>query len=427
MGSMRTPTHTLDSEVVTIGGKSAKITRHDKTANGQRYPSYRVRYWQNGKRLELTAPTIEEARKRAKDALKHDKSGSGHVMQFSPRESANITAAVEKLQGIGVPLLSAVSQFVAAHQQIKGEGTIAEAVAFFVSERERRELKPILAPDLVVEFLAAKKSEGLSDEYQKDISRRLELFKNAFRVPLSSIQTDDLAAWLRTLKAKGRNFNNYRNALTTLFSYGRDFNYLSRDKKTEAELLPRMREAVSEIGIYTPEQIRKILEATPERMIPAVAIGAFAGLRTMEILRLEWHEVNLKTGRILVAAAKAKTAQRRLVPISPNLAEWLAPFSDAQGRVTPPFQNLGNLSRSISAVCRSADVPMVNNGLRHSFASYRLENVKSADQVALEMGNSPRKLFQNYRELVTPKDARQWFGVRPKKRPSNIIHISTAA
>jgi hypothetical protein len=29
------------------------------------------------------------------------------------------------------------------------------------------------------------------------------------------------------------------------------------------------------------------------------------------------------------------------------------------------------------------------------------------------MGNSPRKLFQNYRELATKKQAEQWFSVMP--------------
>ena len=58
-------------------------------------------------------------------------------------------------------------------------------------------------------------------------------------------------------------------------------------------------------------------------------------------------------------------------------------------------------------------VELVHNGLRHSFASYRLAIVQSADQVALEMGNSPKKLFTNYRELATPAQAERWFSVMP--------------
>jgi hypothetical protein len=31
--------------------------------------------------------------------------------------------------------------------------------------------------------------------------------------------------------------------------------------------------------------------------------------------------------------------------------------------------------------------------------------------VALEAGNSPQNIFQHYRELVRPKDAKSWFSI----------------
>jgi hypothetical protein len=34
-------------------------------------------------------------------------------------------------------------------------------------------------------------------------------------------------------------------------------------------------------------------------------------------------------------------------------------------------------------------------------------------QVALEAGNSPRMIFQHYRELVRPEAAKAWFGLMP--------------
>jgi hypothetical protein len=53
------------------------------------------------------------------------------------------------------------------------------------------------------------------------------------------------------------------------------------------------------------------------------------------------------------------------------------------------------------------------NALRHSFISYRLADVQAAAQVALEAGNSPQIIFQHYRELVRPKDAKSWFSIAP--------------
>ena len=55
------------------------------------------------------------------------------------------------------------------------------------------------------------------------------------------------------------------------------------------------------------------------------------------------------------------------------------------------------------------------NVLRHSFISYRIAQVKSADQVALEAGNSPSIIFKHYRELTTEEQADKWFSIRPKE------------
>ena len=53
--------------------------------------------------------------------------------------------------------------------------------------------------------------------------------------------------------------------------------------------------------------------------------------------------------------------------------------------------------------------------LRHSFISYRIAIVKSADQVALEAGNSAAIIFKHYRELTTEDVAREWFSILPKE------------
>ena len=74
-----------------------------------------------------------------------------------------------------------------------------------------------------------------------------------------------------------------------------------------------------------------IRSLAPADLVPFLAIGAFAGLRHAEILRLDWAEVDLAGGHIEVKAAKAKTASRRLVPITKNLRQWLTPLHDGFG------------------------------------------------------------------------------------------------
>ena len=45
--------------------------------------------------------------------------------------------------------------------------------------------------------------------------------------------------------------------------------------------------------------------------------------------------------------------------------------------------------------------------------------------MALEIGNSPAKLFSNYRELADEHDAKAWFAISPK-HPRNVVAMNAA-
>jgi integrase len=80
-------------------------------------------------------------------------------------------------------------------------------------------------------------------------------------------------------------------------------------------------------------------------------LGAFAGLRTAELLRLNWKDVELTRGYIHVSAANSKTAQRRLVTLVPNLVKL--ELTRCQFRVLAHSQN----------------TETTHTGLKHSIAS----------------------------------------------------------
>jgi hypothetical protein len=73
-----------------------------------------------------------------------------------------------------------------------------------------------------------------------------------------------------------------------------------------------------------------------------------------------------------------------------------------------------DLQTFVPALARALKIDWPRNVLRHSFITYRIAKVKSADQVALEAGNSASIIFKHYRELATEDLADQWFGILPK-------------
>ncbi len=233
----------------------------------------------------------------------------------------------------------------------------------------------------------------------------------------------------RCAPADPRTKNNYRATLGAFFKFCKERGWLTRDHEG-IEFVPKFREKGGDIEILTVWEMTEYLTHAREEMIPFLAIGAFAGLRSAEIARLDWSEVHLADRFIEIKAGKAKTASRRIVPITENLAAWLKGRAQEAGRVMP-FDNvskqIGWLVDDVNAALRAKanvdgqdpekapQVKWKHNGLRHSFISYRVADIQNANQVALEAGNSPQMIFKHYRELVRPAEATKWFGIKPTK------------
>jgi integrase len=177
-------------------------------------------------------------------------------------------------------------------------------------------------------------------------------------------------------------------------------------------------DAASDIQIFTPDELRRLLAASPTRVATCIALQAFAGIRTAELFRLTWRDLE-RNGHIEISAGKAKTSSRRLIPICDTLAAWIRQAARHGERVWPV-----TASEYYSQQARAASVAGIKwkaNALRRSFISYRLAQIKDVGEVALEAGNSPTIIFQHYRELATPAEAQEWFGILPDKRADNVV------
>jgi integrase len=63
-----------------------------------------------------------------------------------------------------------------------------------------------------------------------------------------------------------------------------------------------------------------------------------------------------------------------------------------------------------------------NNGLRHSFASYRLAAIHDAPRVAAELGHTtPQMLYSTYRELVLPEEAERYWKIAPAVEAGKLV------
>jgi integrase len=148
-------------------------------------------------------------------------------------------------------------------------------------------------------------------------------------------------------------------------------------------------------------------------LLPYVAIGLFAGLRSAELLRLDWSAVKLAERSIIIAAGVAKKRSRRVVEINDTLAAWLPSCAKRKGIVVElPDQR--TLYKRLAELATAAGLKKwADNGLRHSCASYSLALTGDAVRVAYQLGNSADMIHRHYKALVTAADAKRFWELRP--------------
>ena len=351
--------------------------------------------------------TKEEAAAFAADATREVKATGWQAMGLSDEARVESAKCLERLAPTGHTLTEAVDFYLAHLALTEGSVTVKEAVA---------------------ELLERKRAEGMSNRHLLDLKSRLFAFAESFgKKTVATITARELDAWLLGLGVAPQTGLNYRRVVGGLFAYAVESGW--------AKSNPMLKTALPKVpskppGILTPAAMRDLVAIAGEHhpdILPAFLIQAFAGLRTQEVLRLNWREVRLDRGLIEVSAKNSKTSQRRLVAIRPNLAAFLAPLRRESGPVAPACFNL--CAANLRRLMKEAGHAFPDNALRHSFASYHLADCEDAGKTAHQLGHKGTAvLFQHYRELVTPGDARAWWAIKPTDAAGgNVLTLAKPA
>ena len=365
---------------------------------------FAISWYRDGKRMRQVFRTIEAAKKEALIVARQIQAGMQYLTDLKPHERDAFIAARDLADKAGLPLVPAMEDYLRARELAGTESLAAMATQY--AKHFGSVVRRATVPEVVKQLVASRKQDGSGRRHLVQLGSVLRRFAAACPGPILDVTSAEIDAWLRSLKVSPMSRNSMLVTVNILFSFALEQNYLPAGQPTAASQLRKVKVPDSDIGIFTPDEFSQIIRAAPEHLIPLLAISAFAGIRSAEIARLDWSAVDLDRRIIEMLAGQAKTASRRVIPISDNLAAWLAPLR-RRGRVVPSCRQ----HREITALAKSLGIPWPRNVLRHSFISYRIAIVKSADQVALEAGNSPAIIFRHYRELTTEETAKEWFGI----------------
>lgn len=423
---------------VTIRHRSAKAKVY---APANDFPYYRVSYSVGGSRRMLTFPAYSEAKAAAERIVRELASGSPSVA-LTASQSRDALAALERLQefhratGRAVSLLGAASEFVEAAGKLGGR-TLAEAVDGYLRTVVTVQRKDI--GEATSEFIASRQSltkagpngerAQLSPKYAYNLEIQLRRFADAFPgTAISDLGREHLDTFFGALgdfSAKSR--NHHRAAVRMFLDWAVRKDYLPTTHRLgEADQMRPERADAVEIEFYTTGEFRALLHAAEDPLQVMIAIGGLAGLRTAELLRLDWADVWRVPGHIEITARKAKTRQRRLVETGPALASWLAPFAGLKSGPVWPQHEITFQQKS-AALCEAAGVKRKPNGLRHAFCTYHFALHANENLTAALAGNSPAMIHAHYKGLATKAEAEKWFTVLPPAAASNVVPLGQRA
>jgi integrase len=346
---------------------------------------------------------------------------------FAERQEAETFAQLKKIERtnrgtIGINLSERSRAQVIECEQLLApypDVSMLDIIRDYVRRRESTD-KSETAGKAFKAFLSAKTGDGLRPRYLSDLHFRVGRFAEVFRDrKLAGIEVGEIDNYLRDLGLAPLTRNTHHMRLSSFFEYCRQRGWVQANPLLD---VPRAKVAAGPPGILTPEQVARLLETASEETLPFFALGAFAGLRTGEIERLEWRDIRFEERLVEVPALSSKTASRRFVTMRPNLLAWLEPsYRGRHGKVCP-----GDLTRRLLADRRAAGLKEWKvNALRHSFASYHLAHFKNAAELALEMGHTNASItFRHYRELVRPSEAERFWRIVPAVHAQSIAVVA---
>lgn len=400
------------------GSFVGKLYEFEKTVSGQKYKFFRATFHSpDGQLTKRDFGSREKAEAILRDAAAAFGTQRPDVLEITARDRRDLDAAQDILRPMGLSLYEAASRLREATELLPDGTSIIEACRFYIA-RNPAAAAPRLVAEVLKDLIADRESSGCSQEHLRDFEKRLRPFAEAFACPIGSIHPTAVREYLTSLRgAKGqllspRSRENSRRLITALFNFASQQRLIGKDLAQEIAEIPPPKIRPTPTTTFTPAEIKAILDAATGSDRALIAIGAFAGLRTAELHRIDWRNVRLDEGHIVVDSSISKTAARRIVPIAPNLAAWLRPLAQPSGRISR-HSHEHRLAWAFCKISAAAGITWQRNALRHSFVTNRLAQVRNAPMVALEAGHTVNVLHASYAELATAAEAHKWFNVMP--------------
>jgi hypothetical protein len=306
---------------VIVSNDQQEIKIYTTESHGR--PLHQLSFYRGGKRERRSFADLNEAKREARIILGELARDSIQAENLTAAEIESYIIARRILAPHNTPVHVAAEVFASARAELAAEVSLHDAVRYFNQFNRGVDRKEV--NELIDDFIASRRASGVTESYLRMVRRYVVRFGKFTRGRmLPDLRARDLDDFLQQESALAAITKNYaRKHVLTFCRWAVGRGFLAQDW-SEFDGAMTYQVPVKDVGIFTSDEMGRMLKASGGLLAtPFLAIGAFAGLRSAEIERLDWKNVNFERGFIEVRAETCKTRARRLVPICENLRAWL--------------------------------------------------------------------------------------------------------
>ena len=189
-----------------------------------------------------------------------------------------------------------------------------------------------------------------------------------------------------------------------------------------------------EPAFFPPERVERILRVAESHpgpleagVGPTLALGFLCGVRTVEIHRARWEDLDLDARTLRIPRPKGFTAghRPRLVELEPSAVAWLRRWRDwagspASGPVSSNPRAFGRWKAlRLAPAGLSWGNDAAHNAMRHTYATMHVGAFRDAAATALNLGHARGTdlLDRHYRGLVPRAVAETYWRILPSSSP----------
>lgn len=263
-----------------------------------------------------------------------------------------------------------------------------------------------------------------SAEYRERTKANLRTRVNVFvngtgNMRVAEVTSDTVKGFLDKRDVAKASKANDRRALSRFFAYCIEQKWTKANPaRKETRERPRRGNRPKVLSVGECKALLLAAEADKNSCLaPYVAACLFGGLRPTEAARLDWSQVNLADGEILLDADQTKTNRPRKVSICPTLKAWLTAYKDKPFYPQNWRRDFDRLKEAAGYGGRHQSElrPWPVDVMRHTAISHYFRQTGSYGRTAEQFGNSEAIIKSHYDGTVSSKDTEAFYALLPSK------------